>query len=146
MSHPPCVVCGVDIERRPGEQSHNFSRRRSCGGPECLGALRCGGRKMKTPPHSPCPICGGDVIRRNGEDLSHFRRRVTCGDPTCVRSASTLSQRLIFTEDVEWLLDSGEIPERIAARMGVKQNSLLDVMRNRREYAIMDRLKRAAAC
>ena len=46
--HPPCRNCGKPVQQRAGELPSNYRKRKSCGDPVCVSAVRSGAQRPQT--------------------------------------------------------------------------------------------------
>lgn len=53
---------------------------------------------------------------------------------------TTARPRRVYLDDVEWLLDAGEIADSIAARLGVTRNSVYEACRRNGRHDLLTRL------
>jgi hypothetical protein len=95
IMHPPCVVCGRPVDRRPretgkaGENLTHWLRRKACC-PEHSrlaqaanqAATKKGIRSQLTAAHEhePCPVCKGVVDINPNEKPGAWRKRITCSE------------------------------------------------------------------
>lgn len=94
-AHPPCIVCGGPMLRRPSDLKTEFRRRTICSS-ECRGRRAAAVNAsrpvvLKVYPHPPCTECGGPIVRRDGETMRRFKAR-TCCCPVCSHAKGSKAQ------------------------------------------------------
>lgn len=72
-----CERCSQPMERKPGENSRDWDRRRFCSR-SCL---------LSVAPERQCVRCGGQLVRKRFrsqlESIANFKKRKFCGPECC---------------------------------------------------------------
>lgn len=88
--------------------------------------------------------CTG-TIHGHGYCSPHYNRWRRHGDPLAgmpIRSLVTDPADCLTCLDVGWLLEVGEHPDNIAARIGIRHNSLITHLRRHQRPDLLERLTR----
>lgn len=78
IDHGPrtCAVCGVALQRRPGEKPYRFHSRKFCS--RHCGRVAAWDSRGRVTFTKTCEACGATYSRRDEEEAGNFRKRKTC--------------------------------------------------------------------